>query len=181
MNRNPYAPPTSLVGDLPVGEIPAGTQVSGPVGLGGWLIVVAIGLVLSQLRLLAFSITTFGRIFRDGTWTLLTTPGSATYHPLWAPLLIFELLSNIGTIAIQLWLLVLYFGKSKRFPRIYVWMALLNLAFILADAWFSSFVLPKRPIIDSGTAQEIVRSIVAVVIWVPYMRVSQRVRNTFVC
>ena len=155
-------------------------QVSGPTGLGGWLVLVAIGLVLSSLRLLALLGQVFVPIFRDGTWAILTTPGSQAYHPLWAPLLVFELVGNIGFIAAQLWLLVLFFRRSKSFPKLYVWAALLNLPFILVDAWLGSFVLTEEPMIDPDTAKEIARSVATIAIWVPYMRVSRRVRNTFV-
>jgi hypothetical protein len=155
-------------------------QVSEPTGLGGWLVLVAIGLVLSSLRLLVLLGQVFVPIFRDGTWAVLTTPGSEAYHPLWAPLLIFELVGNSGFIVAQLWLLVLFFRRSQSFPKLYVWMAFLNLPFILVDAWLGSFVLTDRPMIDVDTAKELARSIATIVIWVPYMRVSKRVRNTFV-
>ena len=156
------------------------TQMSEPTGLGGWLVLVAIGLLLSLLRLFAFDVQTFVPIFRDGTWAIHTTPGSDAYHPLWAPLLVFELIGNAGFIVAQLGLLVLFFKRSRNFPRLYVWVALLNLPFILVDAWLGSFVLTDEPMIDPNTAKELARSIGTIAIWVPYMRVSRRVRNTFV-
>lgn len=154
-------------------------QMLGPAGLGGWLWLVAIGLVHSSVRLLTFLVPTFVRIFRDGAWAILTTPGSEASHPLWAPLLVFELVGYIGFMLATLWLLVLLFKRSRTFPRLYIWVALLNLPFILVEAWLGSFVLTDAPMIDPDTAKELVRSIVTIAIWVPYMRVSRRVRNTF--
>jgi hypothetical protein len=155
-------------------------QKLGPTGLGGWLFLVVIGLVLSCVRLLAFLILDFVPIFRDGAWAVLTTPGSDAYHSLWAPLLLFELIGNIGFVVAQLWLIVLFFKRSRHFPRLYIWVVLLNLPFILADAWLGSFVITDEPMFDPDTAKELARSIATIAIWVPYMRMSKRVRNTFV-
>src|SRR5262245_45842957 len=153
---------------------------SHPAGLGGWLILVAIGLIVSPIRILAFIVQTSVPPFRDGAWAILTTPGSEAYHALWAPLLIFELLGNVGFIVAQVSLLVLFFKRSRNFPRIYVWVVLINLPFILLDAWLGSFVITDEPMIDPTTAVELTRSVIGIAIWVPYMRLSKRVRNTFV-
>ena len=95
-------------------------------------------------------------------------------------MIIFELVVNIGFIVAQLWLLVLFFKRSQSFPKLFVWVALLNLPFILVDAWLGSFVITEEPMIGPDTAKELARSVVTIAIWVPYMRVSRHVRNIFV-
>jgi hypothetical protein len=45
-------------------------------GLGGWLILVGIGVVISPLRLLAELSKVYLPMFNDGTWEALTTPTS---------------------------------------------------------------------------------------------------------
>lgn len=151
-----------------------------PSGLGGWLILVGIGLVLSPFRLGAFTLQTFVPVFTNGTWEILTTPGSEGYHALWAPLLIFELLGNLGFIVAYIALGILFFRKSRFFPKAYIAIAFMNLCFIILDAFLSSFVLPGEPMFLPDTAKEIARPLVSIAIWVPYMLVSKRVRNTFV-
>ena len=151
-----------------------------PSGLGGWLILVAIGLVISPLRLGAMILQIFVPVFTDGTWGILTTPGSELYHALWAPLLIFELLGNLGFIVAYIVLAILFFRKSRFFPKTYITIAVLNLFFIFLDAWLGSLVLQDEPMFDPETAREIGRSLVAFAVWVPYMVVSKRVENTFV-
>lgn len=163
-------------GDKTVSDAPS----SEPNGLGGWLVLVAIGLVISPLRLLAFLVQTYPPILSDGTWDVLTTPASDAYHPLWAPLLVFEFIGNVAFVVVGFWLLTLFFLRSARFPKSYIWVALLNLAFIVLDAWLTTFVLPDEAMFDPETAMELARSLVAAVIWVPYMLLSRRVRNTFV-
>ena len=168
---NPYDPPES-VGTKGKQQYPS--------GLGGWLILVGIGLVISPSRLGAMIVQVFVALFTDGTWAILTTPGSEQYHALWAPLLIFELLGNLGFIVAYIVLVILFFRKSRFFPKTYIAIAFINLCFIILDAWFGSFVLLDEPMFDPDTARELARSLVSVAIWVPYMVVSKRVRNTFV-
>lgn len=175
MERNPYAPPSSVIEETP--------QVSpedGPSGLSGWLILVAIGLIGTPIRLAFFTLKTYPPIFRDGTWATLTTPGPAPYHPMWGPLLIVEIVINLTFIIMSLYLLYLFFRKSWRFPRLYITFLVANLCFLLADALAIKLVLPEQPIMDPDTAREFFRSVVAVSIWVPYLLVSKRVKNTFV-
>ncbi|HEY8156591.1 MAG TPA: DUF2569 domain-containing protein [Myxococcota bacterium] len=150
------------------------------VGLGGWLALVGLGLVISPLRLAAVLIQTFPPIFQGGTWEALTSPGSEVYHALWAPLLMFELVGNSAFILVSLILLFLFFKRSRRFPNLYIAYAVANLLFILCDAWLGSRVLPDEPMFDPDTARELSRSLIAGAVWIPYMLNSQRVANTFV-
>ena len=161
-------------------EITSTQETPTPAGLGGWLILVGLGPIGAPLRLAVFLGQTFPPIFQDGTWEVLTTPGSEVYHALWAPLLILELVGNVLFIAAALVLLLLFFKRSHRFPGLFIAYIVLNVLFILSDAWLGSLVLTDEPIFDPDTAREFFRSLVGGVVWVPYMLVSKRVRNTFV-
>lgn len=140
---------------------------------------VGFGLVLAFVRLILFFAQTLAPIFRDGAWGILTTPGSDAYHPLWAPLLSFELVGATSFIVAQFLLLTLFFRRSRWFPKAYVWVAALNLPYLLADVWLTSYILPEEPMFDVDTRREIGRAMGAVVVWIPYMLISKRVRNTF--
>jgi hypothetical protein len=155
-------------------------QKPGPTGLGGWLALVVIGLILSVLRGLVFLAQSIPPLFQNGAWSVLTTPGSDAYHPLWAPLLAYELGGNAVFMGAWLALIVLFFKRSRNFPRMFVWVFVLNLPFILLDAWLGSFVVKDQPMIDPDTAKSLGHVIGSIAIWVPYIRVSKRVRNTFV-
>ena len=175
MAHNPYSPPASVTEAAPAVE-----TASGPVGLAGWLVLVCLGLIVTPIRIAVFLLQTFPPIFRDGAWQKITTPGAGAYHPLWGPLIVFEIMVNVAFIATAIYLLFLFFQKSWRFPRIYVAFLLVNLAFIFADALAIRLIVPGRPIFDGQSAAELGRSMVSVLIWVPYMFLSMRVKNTFV-
>jgi hypothetical protein len=151
----------------------------GPVGLAGWLVLIGLGLIISPILLANYLLDTFPPIFRDGTWQVLTTPGPEPYHPFWAPLLLSEIVINCLFIVASIVLLFMYFQKSGRFPKIYIYYLIANVAFILTDALAVRIVLPEEPIFDPDTVREFGRSLINATIWIPYILVSKRVRNTF--
>lgn len=148
-------------------------------GLGGWLVLVGIGIVLSPIRLLVTYVPMYLPIFEDGTWEILTTEGSEAYHILWAPLLIGEIIFNACMIGIFIYLIYLFFSKHYMFPKIFIGVFVVTLIFIPLDAWVVSLIIPNEPIFDPETAKEFGRSLVGALIWVPYMIVSKRVKATF--
>ncbi len=149
-------------------------------GLGGWLILVGIGIVLGPLQILFMIGTIYVPIFQDGTWEMLTSPGSPVYDAAWAPLLLGELAFNTGMLIASLYLAFLYFTKRRFFPKLFIILTLVSLVFIPLDAWLVSLVLPGEPMWDPITIREFTRTAVATAIWVPYMLVSIRVKQTFV-
>lgn len=179
MSDNPYQPPTASVIPEPPPAPPATLANSEPRGLGGWLVLVMIGLIVSPIRIGILVGTIVLSLFQGGTWEVLTTPGSEHYHPLWAPLLIFELAINGAFILAGVALLALFFAKSRRFPRMFILYVAISLIFQIVD-----YVLGEQiPAVAAAGAEsnvEIARTVITAVIWVPYMLVSKRVKNTFV-
>lgn len=145
-------------------------------GIGGWLILPMLGLILSPFVML---------------YTLWDTPESLANLPYLnaeqATMLVLETIANaaIGILA-PVALLVLFFRKLRIFPFWYIVFLIGNAAFIFVDL-IVGYVL-FADIYDSGavkffdrdTIRTIVSSVSAVVIWVPYMLISERVKNTFV-
>ena len=169
---NPYAPPQSAVADA----VPA---TDGPQGIGGWLLLPVIGMFVFPIRALVSLATDYWPIFEKGIWATLTTPGTQAYHPLWAPVLVFEILFNIAFLAFELFLLYLLFTKSHRFPKMFIVFAVANLIFVVGDALIGNQIPAVAASGAESMAKEIGRSFIVVAIWVPYMLVSKRVKNTF--
>ncbi len=149
-------------------------------GIGGWLIVVAIGIVVTPIRLVMLMMTTYPEIFSTGAWEVLTTQGSEAYNPLWGPFIIGEIIINIGVLIAWLYMAYLFFSKKLVFPKWYIGLAVFSLIFIVADAFAFKLVLPNEPVFDPDTIKELMRSLFMVVVWVPYMLVSKRVKATFI-
>lgn len=149
-------------------------------GLGGWLILVGIGVVIFPIRLLMTTVSIYVPIFQDGTWEALTDAGSETYHPFWAPLLISEVAYNSIMVLVSLYLIYLFFSKHYLFPKVYIAIVGASIVFIPLDAWLVTKVLPGEPMFDPETSKEFMRVLIGGLIWVPYMLISKRVKATFV-
>jgi hypothetical protein len=152
---------------------------SEPRGLGGWLILVAIGLVLTAGQAFLLLFGTFVPIFTDGQWEALTTKGISTYHPLWAPLLLFEATGNVLLAVAAVTALVLFFRKSAAFPGFMIGFYLFAAMFLLIDVVAGTRIPAVASSDDFGSTRGLMRALIACAIWIPYMRKSRRVRNTF--
>ncbi len=149
-------------------------------GLGGWLILICLGLIFTPLRLMFSLFNDFAPIFLDNYWEILTTPGAEAYHYLWGPLIISELITNFALIVFSLYLLFLYFTKSYRFPKLMIIFYIINLFILVGDYIFANMIPEIANDANLETVQEIIRAVAATLIWVPYFLKSQRVKNTFV-
>jgi len=155
---------------------PSNETRDAPSGLGGWLLLPPVMLVLLVIA---------------GLFQLLAFPGLAEIAvglPQWkvymlsTQVLFSVLLGIVGPIV----LLVLYFRTSRRFPRLFLAWALAYVAFsvlnhfavivlfgdMLGVAWSERFSL--------GALRSLLLAVVPVAVFIPYILNSRRVRNTFV-
>ena len=149
-------------------------------GLGGWLVLVGLGIIISPLRIIAQVSPFYWRIFSDGTWKVLTTPVTGAYNPLWAPILYGEMLINSALVLTWLFIAYLFFTKRKIFPRWYIGILIFTLLFIAVDAMVIKSVLPNEPAFNPDTVKVFSQSLIGALIWIPYMLISKRVKLTFV-
>lgn len=149
-------------------------------GLGGWLILVGIGVVISPLRQLVELVPMYGGLIADGSIEALSVPGSEFYTPWFFTFLVGEMAINLLVFLAGLWLIYLYFAKHYLFPKVYIALVVFSLGFILLDAWVVTLIFPDMQMLDPETLREVARSTFALCVWVPYMLVSRRVALTFV-
>jgi hypothetical protein len=150
-----------------------------PVGLGGWLILVAVGLCLTPIRIAAEIFATV-RPLNSALWHALTTPGARAYHPLFGPWIVGQLVVYSALLLWALALLYLFFAKKRLFPR-------LMIAFLIARALVQVAdisVALRIPIVASSLQVNAFGgptiAIIVAAIWVPYFLRSRRVAATFV-
>ncbi|MFA6155465.1 DUF2569 family protein [Mesorhizobium sp.] len=139
------------------------------VGIGGWLMLLAILQALAPLRTLVDLANS-----AEGYRQLMTQPNGAlaAYG---------EIALNLAFLALQVAVLLSLLSRSHRFPRLflYQWLAI-PLLFILDTLWISSIM--GVPVSQVNVGQALLGLLVSFVVtglWVAYVYRSVRVRNTF--
>lgn len=158
-------------------ELPA---LGGPVGLGGWLIIVGIGLCFGQIRILADLATSAGSYFLLDSWEAVASPKGESYHPLFGPLLMFELIANSGIFVMNAYSIVLFFTKRRTFPRIYVALLVCTALLQLADMMLGSQIPAVAKEQNAAAIRDLARAFIGALVWGSYALVSKRVKATFV-
>jgi hypothetical protein len=135
-------------------------------GIGGWLILPAIGIVLSPIILV-------GLVILDWPTFDLVASGTDIHN-----FLIFEALGTMAFAGFASYVAIKFFQKKSTAPNLFIAYILGSLIFfILYDLIAASFF--SVPFFDTGTAWRLFRDIISAGIWVSYFNMSRRVRNTF--
>ena len=150
------------------------------IGLEGWLAFFVVGV---SLGILLGIINLFGypSVFNDLASIQAQAPEfvAAMTLALW-----FEILSNVASIALAIWLIVLLAQHKKLAKTVaIIYLVSSALLFIVDYAWISSifdnFNLGSEAQRElSSAAGDSGRSIIGAFIWVPYFLVSKRVKRT---
>ena len=140
--------------------------------IGGWLILVAIGLVLSPFVCVETIITDYP-ILTGGEYQ-----SALQEHASLATLVTIEIAVNAVFIVGLLCLNFLFFTKRKIFPK---WM----IVYLVAQIFLSVLDQTAAAIVVSSAAAltmiaGLARPLLAALIWIPYFSTSKRVKATFV-
>ncbi|MDN7127221.1 DUF2569 domain-containing protein [Pseudidiomarina sp. 1APR75-33.1] len=147
-------------------------------GIGGWLYLVAFGVIVSPL-FLAVEYLPMLVDYMNGAYEITANPNSKSFVPHLELLLNVEMLANAFMLLVSLALLYLFFSKHRWFPRVFIFLCVFSPLFLIADAWIVHKLMPELVAIDEATVLDIIRAIIYALIWVPYMLISKRVKNTF--
>ena len=152
-----------------------------PQKIGGVLILVAVGLILSLVQNLGHFLGTLAPFRQAQVWERLTTAGSTAYHPNWKPVLLFELVSSSAILGLNAVAAALFFRKQRVFPKFIVIVIPIIFILILLGYYFSGLIpaVAESPDYSKQTSVVIVR-FVSLHIWIPYFLLSERVKKTFV-
>jgi hypothetical protein len=151
-----------------------------PKGLGGWLILVGIGLILGLIKVIVTLISIYKPFMNADALNKLTNINSSTYIPNFGLLFYSEIIINSFVILLMIYLIYLFFRKKNTFPKYYIFITLFVIITIPVDAYLASIVFPDEKIFDTDTTKSFFQSLFSGVIWIPYMVKSKRVRNTFI-
>jgi hypothetical protein len=135
------------------------------VGIGGWLVLPAIGFVLGPI---------IGVVGLIVAFALFSDIARAGYGGIYA----LELVEQVGFLGFLPYAATRLFGKRANAPRVFI-------TFLLASLGASVVLL----VIELGagaeefaleTSKQLVREVISAAIWIPYFRVSKRVKATCV-
>ena len=164
-----------MVVPIPAYSSSAGPQ-DGPVGIGGWLVLPILGVALTLLRA-PFHLAELANLGPA------LTAGSAAQ----SAFVLLEIVGNfVLLIVLPAYLLYLVYRKSYRFPAMYVVFAIAAAVFMIADLIVGYILVGHiyeatgTAFMDQDTWIEVLRTAILVFVWVPYMKTSRRVANTFV-
>lgn len=146
-----------------------------PRGIGGWLLFVAFGQVIGVLQ----AVGVLGQYYLD--------PENLKAFEQFPLAMTGDLAINAAMLLLTLGTAVLFFARSRHFPRVFIIelvamplfaiMVTLWLAFALShqfDAPFGDLLVLERQ-----EAVQFSLGVAAALIWIPYTLKSRRVRNTF--
>jgi hypothetical protein len=137
-------------------------------GIGGWLILVAIGLALEPFGLLLAVGGSMMELFSPAGETVLAA------NPGVGGLLALDAAIDALFILALVFLNFRFYGRKKAFPRLA--MGYLAASFVLQIA-LQRMMVQYMPTFPSWTA---LSSLISAGVWIPYFLLSQRVKQTFV-
>ena len=150
-----------------------------PYGFGGWLTLFRIGLLFSILAFGKFIVVEIVPNFSNEDYKILTNPVSELYNPLYSTFIITELITNIFLLSFCILLLILCQLQKKLFPKLSILFLGLNIVFIVIEIAFLGYI--DNAITDTFHENifGIIKAIAIAGIWIPYLLLSKRVKNTF--
>lgn len=135
-------------------------------GIGGWLILIAVGLAVSPFVSLFGIYRDFRLLFGHANWAL------ESYHGL-ALLILFEAATNTIFFLSLIGLNILFYQKKKSFPGWMIAFLCVQIFIILVDHLAAMRYFPTVSLAHPA------RALISASIWVPYLLRSLRVKETF--
>lgn len=153
-----------------------------PHGIGGWLVLVAIGLVVSPFILVHAAWLDFHSLSYPSRVLIgVRIPGLPT-------LVGFEFFANTFLLSGWLLLIVLFFREHRLFPKTFqLWMAFSLVARAVeyalslrlrTDSWDAAGNVVAG--LHARLGMSALQALIGAVLWISYMELSERVKSTFV-
>jgi hypothetical protein len=141
-------------------------QQAQPVGIRGWLLLPAFGTLISPL-LFARNIVELGSVL-----PLINDRSDALFA-----FLVGELVACAALLALSIVAIVLLLKHHRKYPALFIGLLLATVILAIVD---HEGARTFGNAADAGDTGQLIRAILAALIWIPYMGKSKRVQNTFV-
>jgi transglutaminase-like putative cysteine protease len=139
--------------------------------IGGWLILIGIGVSITPIRL-AYEFIETPSVISGEAWLILWYTKNYIYFFF----VLIEQIYNIVFFLFSLLIVVLFFQRRSSLPALISILYGVSLCMVVLDNVLTIQIDPQTDL-DMKT---ILRSLLAAAIWIPYFRTSQRVKKTFV-
>jgi hypothetical protein len=162
--------------DLPSDLDPSDGR-QGPAPIGGWLILAAVGLVLSPFLLTFQVLEHLLPLVSGASWEALTTPGSEAYRPALAAILLAQVVTYALFTAYTIVTCVAFFQRRRYVPKLMIgyWVTQLLLLLVLDTLLLQLFVEGAPMKGPTTLAVALLKSTA----WCAYYLRSVRVKRTF--
>lgn len=143
--------------------------------IGGWLILPAIGLILTPFRMVFQLVNS--EFFSNAVWVGLGT----MEHALQLKLLVAtELVVNGFLIVFSVFVIFQFFQRRTSVIKLVTVFYIANIVVQVVDVFFTVFYLGEMAEVEMReSVLGIFRVIVAAAIWIPYFNISERAKSTF--
>lgn len=143
--------------------------------IGGWLILIGIGLCLSPFRVLYDLIA--DTTYISGDW--LAYFGMPNFSLGLGFLLFLETITNAALVVFFPLAIILFFQRRSSFPKVYAYFLIGYLLITIIDYLMATALIDNQREIDSFTPT-LVRMFITTCLIAPYLLMSERVKETFV-
>jgi hypothetical protein len=143
-----------------------------PREIGGWLYLLGLGVILNPFILLTETLDYYKDI--DSMLSINYLAFTIFY--------LIEMIVNLAFFIISIYLVFLFVYRRVEFPKLYKFFIILSLIFLFLDAVAAMLLFPElssADIFSPDLVRSMAQQIVAVIIWVPYLIYSVRVKETF--
>jgi hypothetical protein len=119
-----------------------------PRGLGGWLVLVGIGTVISPFAQGLSLYRDSWLPLKDAAYVELMNPSSASFIPYLKSLVIFETVMSIILLLASIWMIYLYFAKHRLFPKVFLAVYAVTIVFSALDALIAVQIIDQDTLFD---------------------------------
>ena len=149
--------------------------------IGGWLVFVAIGVVLTPLVTTIQISQNFNDFYGKTTWYFITNNHESLSQFAYSMLIIVEIVYNSLFVAFSVLVAALFFKRRTILPKMIIILFSATFVFLTLDSVIA-FNLNDNLYNEMEKVQsfkEIGTSFIKAIIWIPYFLVSKRVKSTF--
>jgi len=156
-----------------------------PVGIGGWLLLPILGLLVSLVDSARVLWTTTFVILGPKMWSAYLNPNTVFYHSGWVPVMIIGGLMQFFLAVLSVIALISIFLKKRYVPRLMIGVYVLAFCLAVLDValiyqFFTTINRSWAHHMEPAVIRKFLITSGIVVVWVPYFIKSKRVNNTFV-